>query len=88
MPIQRGLTEEYSRELPPETDTISGSKGQSETKIRPRHRYIIVGGCSLAYKFDHMPTLVPEDLIDPSNHLLGLQTFASSPHIFLFLKKV
>jgi len=42
----------------------------------------------LAYKLVQIPTLAPESLTEPSNHLLGLQTSASSPQISLFLKEV
>ena len=42
----------------------------------------------VAHKLDHTPGLVPDDWTVPSNHLLGLQISASSPHMSLFLKNV
>jgi hypothetical protein len=45
-------------------------------------------GESSPHKFAHTPTLLPGDFTVPSNHLLGLQTSASSPQISLFLESV
>ena len=42
----------------------------------------------MAHKLDHTPGLVPDDWTVPSNHLLGLQISASSPHMSLFLRNV
>jgi hypothetical protein len=67
---------------------MSGAKSHSETKKKQIPK--TYGSRLFSYKFVQIPTVAPEDgdLTEPSNHLLGLQTSASSPQISLFLKKV
>jgi hypothetical protein len=75
----------YPRESPAKTCTMSGTKRHPNTESET---VTGIERVSSPHKFAHTPTLLPGDFTVPSNHLLGLQTSASSPQIFLFLRHV